>query len=111
MIKGSEMDIRSGLARHYWLKSPRHFRHTIGEVLAGRYSPKAGDLVIWARGNTIYGHIGFVLYDWNGDRGWTIEANTSSGKGSQYDGDGVYKRLRKIEPFNYFKIIGFVEVH
>lgn len=43
------------------------------------------------------GHFGFVEKQWKGDKGDTIEANTSSGKGgSQANGDGVYRRHRDI---------------
>jgi hypothetical protein len=105
-----EPRVRSGLARHYYTKAPDRLCHTIGEVIRGEYKPKAGDLVVWARGSSVQGHIGFVLYDWTGTSGWTLEANTSAGKGSQYDGNGVFKRYRKIEPYNFFRIIGFVEV-
>jgi hypothetical protein len=98
------------LARDYYRKSSDSLLHSIGEVLRGGYHPKAGDIIIWARGSSIQGHAGFVLQDWKGISGWTLEANTSAGKGSQYDGNGVFKRWRKIEPYAYFRILGFIEV-
>ncbi len=48
---------------------------------------------------------------WYGRCAWSIEGNTSSGTaGSQRDGDGVYRRLRCIEPGSYFRIVGFAPV-
>jgi len=102
--------VRSGLAQNYYRKAPDSLRVSAGLVLRGKYKVKAGDLIIWARGSTIYGHIGIALYDWNGKSGWTIEGNTSSGRGSQYDGDGVFIRWRTIQPYSYFRIIAIVKV-
>ena len=102
--------VKSGLAQHYYRKAPDSLRFSAGDVLRGKYKVKAGDLIIWARGSTIYGHIAIALYDWEGISGWTIEGNTSSGRGSQYDGDGVFIRWRTIYPYSYFRIIGFVRV-
>ncbi len=102
--------VRSGLARNYYYKAHDSLRYSAGEVLRGKKQVKAGDLIIWSRGSTIYGHVGIALYDWNGRSGWTIEGNTSSGRGSQYDGDGVFIRWRTIQPNAYFRIIGFVRV-
>ena len=88
------------------------------DVLRGVYRPEPGELVVWRRGSGWQGHIGFFVVDdnaavrgeqWYGRCGWTVEGNTSSGvRGSQSDGDGVYRRLRCIEPGSYFKIEGFV---
>lgn len=102
--------VKSGLAQNYYRKAPDSLRFSAGDVLKGKQKVKAGDLVIWARGSTIYGHIAIALYDWDGAQGWTIEGNTSAGAGSQYDGDGVFIRYRKIQPYSYFRIIGFVRV-
>lgn len=107
----AEPKISSPLARHFYTKAPKHLKYTAGQVLRGEKKVKAGTIIIWQRGETIYGHVGFALEDWHYDRGKTIEANTSKGtKGSQYDGDGVYIRTRKIEVYNFFRIIGFTEV-
>lgn len=102
--------VRAGLARHYYTKAKNTITFTAGDVIYKKQKVKKGDLVIWARGATIYGHVGMALFDWNGTEGWTIEGNTSSGTGSQYDGDGVFKRYRKIQPYSYFRIIGFTRV-
>jgi len=103
--------IKSGLARTFWSKSPTKLKHTAKNVLNNNYKPKYGDLIIWANGATMTGHIGFVLSSNEKTKMIiTIEANTSSGNsGSQSDGDGVFIRLRKIYLYQYFHIIGFVE--
>ena len=62
------------------------------DVLIGKTKVPPGTIIIWRKGETIYGHTGFV-YDWGKRYGTTIEANTSSGKtGSQADGDGIWMR-------------------
>lgn len=103
--------IKSGLARTFWTKVPKELKHSADDVLRRKYRPKYGDLVIWANGSTMTGHIGFVIsYDERTGIITTIEANTSSGKsGSQSNGNGVYVRYRKISRDTYFHIIGFVE--
>ena len=98
--------VRTGLASNFILKRSIKAQ----DVLLGKYQPSYGDIVVWRRGNTIYGHVGFIRY-WNGDVGHTIEANTSKGvRGSQSDGNGIWRRTRKIEPLNYFRITHFTPV-
>jgi len=90
-----------------------------GAVLSGKRQPPPGSLVIWRKGNSIYGHAGVVTGDemsptsrtrWYGRCGRTIEANTTSpdGVGSQREGGGVWRRQRCIRPHSYFKIVAFV---
>lgn len=80
------------------------------QVLVGTKRPKPGDIVIWKKGNTVYGHAGLVV-EWQGACGTTVEANTSSGVyGNQRDGDGVWIRKRCIEPANAFRIVSFTPV-
>lgn len=79
-------------------------------VMYGYKKPKPGDILVWKKGNTGFGHVGFVL-EWDGACGTTVEANTSSGVyGSQRDGDGVWIRKRCIEPANYFRVVSFTPV-
>jgi CHAP domain len=84
------------------------------DVLIGRYLPRSGDIVVWIRPQG--GHVGFVTRCARAPAGQspllsTIEANTSSGdKGSQANGDGVYERKRRIQPFAKFRILGFTPV-
>jgi len=80
-------------------------------VLMGAYDPKPSDLVIWKYGDTWKGHIGMVRW-WNGERGGTIEANTSpTSGGDQRNGDGIFYKKRKIEPTNYFRITHFTKIY
>ena len=100
--------IRSGLAREF--KRGNGMIKAV-DVLRGTRKVDKGFIVGWEKGETISGHIGFVLTKWNKQNGTTIEGNTSSGeRGSQADGDGVYIRSRSIQPANYFRICWFVPV-
>jgi len=94
----SEFKVRSGLARHYYTKAEKTY--SAGEVLRGKRQVEFGDMVIWARGKTIFGHVAFAL-NWEGKRGTTIEGNTDK---------GVAVKNRVIYPYSYFRIIGFAEV-
>lgn len=95
----------SGLAINYYNKGYKPY--SAGSVLRGKSKIESGDIVIWQRGETIKGHTGFVLEYKNGII-TTIEANTD-GAGTR-EGDGVYIKKRKIEPYNFFRIIGFSKV-
>ncbi len=95
--------VRSALARSY--VRPNSVKAT--RVISENMEIPPGSIVVWRRGNTIFGHVGFVV-NWKGKTGTTIEGNTSSGvRGSQNDGDGVYMRKRTINPYSYFRITDF----
>lgn len=103
-----EPKIRSGLARDFKREKKLIMAN---DVLRGIKKVEPGYIVGWEKGNTIFGHLGFALTNWNKAYGTTIEGNTSSGiKGSQFNGDGVYIRSRIIQPANYFRIVWFVPV-
>jgi hypothetical protein len=96
--------MRSALARAFISKKAIK----ANDVLQGRVKIPKGSIVIWRKGNTLNGHIGFVTKDFTGRNLETIEGNTSSGgAGSQNDGDGVYLRKRQIQPHAYFRITNF----
>lgn len=79
-------------------------------VVAGRYTPKPGDIVVWTRNGG--GHVGFVRW-WQFSSGATIEANTSPNSkfgGSQHNGGGIYARSRRIVPGAAFRITHFTPV-
>lgn len=80
------------------------------DVLIGKVKIKRGDLVIYKRGQTIFGHIGISTGDWSNRCGPTIEGNTSGNAGSQYDGEGVYEKVRYIQPASAFRIVYFTRV-
>lgn len=100
----------TGLAQNYYWKGYKTY--SAGSVLLNKSVVKEGDIVVWARGNTINGHTGFVLsFNQKTKEITTIEANTSpDSKGSQDNGDGVYIKVRKINPYSFFRIIGFSKV-
>lgn len=97
------LTVRSALARSYVRKHSVKATRVISENM----EIPAGSILVWRRGNTMFGHVGFVV-EWRGKSGTTIEGNTSSGiRGSQNDGDGVYMRKRTINPYSYFRITDF----
>lgn len=96
--------IRTGLARNFIIKG-----HSISteDVLLGRYKPKSGDIIVWQKGNTIFGHVGLIKErNKNNTKEYvTIEANTSPGSGgSQSNGDGIWIRKRYLNPTGYFRV-------
>jgi hypothetical protein len=103
-----EPSIRSGLAYNF---TKGKYVIKASDVLKYNLSLPKGTIVIWQKGTTIFGHIGFAVKPWSGIRGVTVEGNTSSGeKGSQSNGDGVYIRNRSINRLNYFSIRYFTLV-
>lgn len=57
------------------------------------------------------GHTGVILYQLNNNWFTSIEGNTGSGeKGSQRDGDGVFKRTRSLGIGTKFPVEGFIRV-
>jgi hypothetical protein len=98
--------VRSAATRHFILDESIEARR----VLRGGRDVGSGDLVVWRKGNTPYGHIGIVMA-WEGRCGSTVEGNTSAGtSGHQRDGDGVWHRWRCIHPGSYFRITHFTRV-
>lgn len=103
--------IRSGRSIDYIVKNSIKATN----VLQGRATVPDGALVIFRNGNTINGHTGIVI-KWFKDRGYTVEGNTSPSKIGidnyrfEAEGDGVYIKLRKIQPANYFRITHFTPV-
>lgn len=105
-VQAYEPTVRSALAQNFITKKSI----PASKVVVG-YTIPEGSIVVWKRGNTIYGHVGFTTKHWKGATGNTIEANTSSGlRGSQYNGDGVYQRVRTISPDDFFRITHFTLV-
>lgn len=99
-------DIRSGVAQKFITRNSISAKH----VAKGYETVEPGWLVIWKRGNTWKGHIG-INKQWDRQGGTVIEGNTSSNiAGSQFNGDGVYEKYRKIYPNKYFRITHFTPV-
>lgn len=100
--------VRSALAQKYI--TDKSIKAT--DVLAGYQEIPAGYLVIWKKGGTWMGHIGITASKWENNIGLTIEANTSpTNKGDQRNGDGVWKKQRRIDPTAYFRITHFTPVY
>ncbi len=92
--------IRSALASDFITRQS----HKASSVLMGLYEPQPGDLAIWLRGNTRFGHIGIVL-SWTGTCGYVIEGNS---RNIYHDGqEGVWIKNRCIDPADYFRIVAF----
>jgi hypothetical protein len=85
--------IRSGLAQNFILRNSISAKR----VLSG-YQVKKDWLVIWKRGETIFGHIGFVEAQVKRDKIHTIEGNSDNCVREQY---------RYIRPLDYFRITHF----
>lgn len=79
-------------------------------VLDGKRYPKASEVVIWQKGNTQFGHAGIVTKDWTETKGETIQANTNKSAESR-DGNGIYIKMAKINPFSYFRIVAFTPIN
>ncbi len=95
----------SGLARHF---VSRNKTTKATDVLTKNIELPPGTIIVWRRGTTPFGHAG-IVEKWKGKSGTTVEGNTSSGKkGSQHDGDGVWRRTRTINPTAYFRITDFI---
>jgi len=82
--------VRSPLARKYITAKSIPVKH----VLKGYRAVEPGWLAIWTRSETWTGHVGFVERVLGRDLVQTIEGNT--GAASLRDGDGVWRRQRRL---------------
>jgi hypothetical protein len=82
-----------------WNKSPIELRRT---------SPEPGYIVIWKHGQTANGHTGIVSKVIGSVKFESIEGNTSDSACVNRNGDGVYRKIRNIDPAGEMKIIGFL---
>lgn len=97
--------VRSGYSRAFVTREA----FTVADVWHGKIKLKAGDIVIFKRPTG--GHIGFIYGVGSGGKINTIEANTSNGQGgSQWNGGGIYKRVRTINVGTTFRITHFLRV-
>lgn len=100
--------VRTGLAQEFITDRSIEAK----KVMRGYKKIPAGSIGIHKKGNTRFGHTWFVLLDWRGPAGVTIEANTGTGLPgqSERDGQGVWIRRRIIYPTNYFRVTHFTLV-
>lgn len=69
------------------------FNHYKAKRFKSDYSPKVGDLLVWIKGKTIYGHIEIITKIRK--NGWVETIGFNTGINAR-DGDGVAKKLRHI---------------
>lgn len=79
-------------------------------VLEGKRYPKASEVIVWQKGKTQFGHAGIVTKDWKNIFGETIQANTNKSAESR-EGNGIYIKMAKINPFSYFRIVAFTPIN
>ena len=97
--------VRSGLACNFKLNNSI----SANDVLIGKTKLNSGTIIVWRNGETIHGHVGFVV-DWGTIQGSTIEGNsTGTYQGKKYNGIWFHT-IEKIEPLNYFRIVAFTPV-
>lgn len=101
--------VRSGWSRSFYDKKSIRINH----ILKGYAKAEPGWILVWANFKNgkmqRSGHVGINVRQISGReiKFETIEANTRSGeKGNQADGDGVYRRIRKINTSGSFRLIG-----
>lgn len=81
-------------------------------VMRGQVMIPSGYIFVMVRGQTRFGHTGFVLLGWQGPAGITIEGNTGTGLPGEdeREGQGVWIRRRQIYTTCYFCIKYFTPV-
>lgn len=100
-------DVQSGVAQHFITDRSISAK----QVLRGVETIPPGEILVFKHGSTWRGHTGFVIEEWTGAEGITIEANTSPGpRASPNASDGVHRKERMIEPGSYFRITHFTPV-
>lgn len=72
--------------------------------------PNMGSIAIWKYGDSNKGHCGIVVKEGD-DYFETIEGNTGAGLGINRDGDGVYKKIRSLNPKGNMKLLGFIALN
>ncbi len=104
-----EPSVRSGLARNFVYQTDRSLHVQASKVLRGEVTAQAGWMVVYQRGNTIFGHNGFLTKDWRGADGMYISGNTSPPSGgSEFAGGGVWEKPATIRPGAAFGIREFI---
>ncbi len=99
--------VRSGRAQQYITS-----KSIPSSRVAGGKAIPAGYLAVWKRGNSEMGHVEIVREEWSGYSGLTIGANTTPDQsGDQRQGNGVYKKTRRIDHTAFFRLSHFTPVY
>jgi len=102
--------LKTGLANNYVFQTPDRLHITAGRVMAGVAQVPKGSLVVYRRGDTIFGHIGAAT-SWSGRSGTYISANTSPPGGAHSSGGGVFEKEAHINPNSHLRINKFIRVN
>lgn len=106
----SEPRLKTGLARNYVYQTPQRLHIAAGRVLAGVERVPPGSLVVYKRGETIFGHIGAATEEWQGQYGVYISGNISPPGGAEATGGGVWEKPAGIHPNAHLRITHFIRV-
>lgn len=79
------------------------------DVLDGKVTIPAGSIAIWKWIGSWKGHVGFVIKDWIGKLGFTVEGNTSDNNTSA--GGNVETKERTINRHSSFRITHYTLVN
>ena len=102
--------VRSGLAMNFVFQTDKSIQIDPNDVYKQIKTVPAGSIVVYRRGDTRFGHNGFLTDSMTGNRGVYISANTSApgSSGSESAGGGVYEKAFGINPYSYFRVNKFV---
>jgi hypothetical protein len=90
--------MKTGLARNVYNHAKRN---GVKGGLIGR-----GDMIVWQKGKTIFGHVETVISVLNG--GWVQTVGFNTSDGNVANGDGVYYRKRHLlNPIQSLLILGY----
>lgn len=78
-----------------------------GHNICSVSKPQPGDIILWQMGDTPHGHCGIII-SLDVDHYRTIEGNTSELREIDRNGDGVYRKLRKMGGSVTFRELGFL---
>lgn len=82
-----------------WNNTPKTMR---------RPDPAPGYIVIWRRHGSTLGHTGIVVGIRNREVMITVEGNTTDGQDIEREGDGVFRKPRRIMGNQLFQLVGFL---
>lgn len=76
--------------------------------------PEPGNLIIWQhfknKKPTPNGHVGIIVEVKDENTVVTVEGNTSDSSGVEREGQGVYKKIRRLEGTADMMVLGFLRV-